>query len=184
MRVPKPARRGPKPPQPIKRSKAKAGSRTSRRRKARKANKALCDRLWSELIRKPGRCVFEGQILSRGVDAEYIPCGGCECEECLDARLDGDSWAQLPHVCKGQLQAMHGIAKGPYPSARYKLWNGFCGCQGAHVYYTHRPELWVLWLQSRWGDALYAERLRAANHPAKHDYAAIAQGLLEALGRA
>jgi hypothetical protein len=173
LRLPKPARRSPKARKPIRGSGiANKGKRTSRRRKARKASKALCDRLWSELIRRQGRCVFEGQILSRGIDDDDWP----------DLAPLEPGWANHPHVCVGPLQAMHGIPKGPYPSARYKLWNGFTGCSGAHVYYTHRPELWVLWLQSRWGDALYAERLRAANYPAKHDYEQVAEHLREAPG--
>lgn len=178
MNLAKPAKRGPKPRSRIRRSVAKAGSRTSKRRKQRKASKALCDRLWSQLIKLPGRCVFEGQILSFGLD-ELAADNAWTSEE-VSAAL----WANGPHACKGQLQAMHGIAKGPYPSARYKLWNGFCGCQGAHVYYTHRPELWTLWLQSRWGVALYGERLREANHPAKHDYAEIAEKLKMLLAEA
>lgn len=165
----KPARRSAKPRRPIKRSAAK-GKRTSKRRKQRKAGKALCDRLWAQVIKRDGRCVFEGQILSRGEDSDNVAWD-----------MSSPRWTDVPHVCRGQLQAMHGIAKGPYPSARYKLWNGLCGCQGAHVYYTHRPELWVLWLQSRWGDALYAERLRDANYPAKHDYEQIAAKLMERL---
>lgn len=176
----KPARRSAKPRRPIKRSAAK-GKRTSKRRKQRKAGKLLCDRLWAQIIKRDGRCVFEGQILSRGLDepAEECPYGP-DCAQCRYAAAT-NGWANVPHVCKGQLQAMHCLPKGPYPSARYKLWNGVAGCQGAHVYLTHRPEIWVLWLQSRWGDALYAERLRDANYPAKHDYEQIAAKLQERL---
>lgn len=189
----KPARRSAKPRRPIKRSRpacstirkirtvGKAGSRTSKRRKARKAGKLLCDRLWAQVIKRDGRCVFEGQILSRGVDELDAECPyGPGCMQCRYAAAT-NGWANAPHVCKGGLQAMHCIPKGPYPSARYKLWNGIPGCAGAHTYFTHRPEIFVLWLQSRWGDALYAERLRDANYPAKHDYAAIAAKLQERL---
>lgn len=148
--------------------KRRRGTKTSKRLAQRKATKAMCDKAWADYIKRGGKCMFAGQPLAM---LPYLPFdddeeGGGWANDC-----EGPQWD--PHVCKGYLQAMHGIPKGPYPSARYELWNGFPGCAAAHVYYTHRPELWTLFLQKQWGADVFAERMRAANHPAKHDYDAV-----------
>jgi hypothetical protein len=141
-------------PKPVKRVKPK--KRPSRKPKhSAKRARAEADRLWSQYIKRDGACIFVGAILNT------TPCAhdsGCRCL---------DDWSRKPHTCKGELQAMHGIPKGPYPAARYELWNGVPGCAAAHSFYTPRPELWALWLQRRWGAEVYEARLRQANHPAR-----------------
>jgi hypothetical protein len=63
--------------------------------------------------------------------------------------------------CGGVLQAAHCFGRG-YSGVRYELWNGWPLCAGHHVYYTHKPELWIWRLEDEWGEAAYSERFALA----------------------
>ena len=48
----------------------------------------------------------------------------------------------LDHLeCSGVLQGMHIESRTSY-ELRHKIWNGICGCQGHHAYYTYREGEW------------------------------------------
>ena len=136
--IPKPTK-SKKPRKPIQRSKKK-GTKTSARRKVRKATKNECDKLWSALVKRDGKCYFAGK-LHKG----------------------------QPHVCKNGLQAMHGIPRG-YHGTRWNLQNGIPGCGAIHTYYTFHKEEWDNWLLNYWGPELYERMWEAALKIAKPDY--------------
>lgn len=46
-------------------------------------------------------------------------------------------------VCKGNLQWCHIIGRSNH-RLRWEMWNALCMCQAHHLYYTHRPEEWLL----------------------------------------
>jgi hypothetical protein len=82
--------------------------------------------------------------------------------------------------CGGVLQAAHCFGRG-YSGVRYELWNGWPLCAGHHVYYTHKPELWIWRLEDEWGEAAYSERFALATAaPKRADYGRIEAELLEA----
>lgn len=82
----------------------------------------------------------------------------------------------FPHVCKGPLQAMHGIPR-TYKATRWNLLNGFAGCAGAHLYLTWRPEEWSRYLVKAWGPEAFEELWVTARRLAKPDAAAILAAL-------
>lgn len=57
------------------------------------------------------------------------------------------------------LQAAHGFSRS-YRAVRWDFRNCFALCRSCHVYFTHRPLEWDVWLRKAWGDVLYDE-LRA-----------------------
>lgn len=59
----------------------------------------------------------------------------------------------------GILQCAHGISRR-YHAVRWDRRNAWSLCQACHVYYTHRPLEWDVWLEEKWGADLHAE-LRA-----------------------
>lgn len=75
-------------------------------------------------------------------------------------------WSQIirrPSACvicgkTERLQAAHGFSRR-YHATRHDLRNGFCLCSGHHVFYTHRPLEWDMYLWANWGDWLY-QKLR------------------------
>ena len=71
-----------------------------------------CDKLWSIIIRAPGRC--------------------CAKEKLVNGKV---------HRCSGALQAMH-IEGRTCWELRHKLFNGLPGCQGVHTYFTYRNGEW------------------------------------------
>lgn len=56
----------------------------------------------------------------------------------------------------GLLQCAHGISRR-YTAVRWDRRNAWCFCQACHVYFTHRPLEWDVWLHETWGDDLYSE---------------------------
>lgn len=67
-----------------------------------------------------------------------------------------------------RLQAAHGFSRR-YHATRHDLRNGFCLCSGHHVFYTHRPLEWDLFLWAQWGDQLYQELRTKALRNEKQD---------------
>lgn len=64
----------------------------------------------------------------------------------------------------GVLQCAHGISRA-YKATRWDLRNAWCLCQACHMYFTHHPLEWDLWLHETWGEELYAEmRALALTH--------------------
>ena len=127
-------------PKPEKRGK-KPRKRLPTKKVRQKKAKQKCLALWSRIIKHGQACRFIGQIVGREI-----------------------------HKCSGGLQACHGIARGPHPAVRVKLWNGFAACAAAHVFFTHHPESWGLFLAQEWGIELYEERIREASALVKIDY--------------
>jgi hypothetical protein len=80
--------------------------------------------------------------------------GVCEAEGC--GKIDG-------------LQAAHGFSRR-YVGTRWVLLNGFCLCNGCHVYYTHEPLGWDDFLRIRWGELVYEELRRLALLGGRPDY--------------
>ena len=130
-----------------------------------KANK-----LWADLIKREGKCIFVGQVLSDG-------CQGFEQESLTEFEAEESAWAAEPHVCKGFLQAMHAFGKKAHPSVRYELWNGFPGCSAAHAYFTWQPHRWENWLRGTWGARQHEKYFRQACQTAKLDMEAVVESL-------
>ncbi len=64
----------------------------------------------------------------------------------------------------GVLQCAHGFSRG-YHAVRWDVRNAWCLCQACHMYFTHHPLEWDLWLQETWGEELYDEmRALALTH--------------------
>ena len=155
--IPKPAKRSATKPKSIK-AKPRSLTRIARKSKqkpakirpkktSRKKLVSKCDRLWSALIKKNGICHFAGRLVNG-----------------------------VPHVCAGDLQAMHLISRRFY-ATRWDLGNGLPGCAGAHVWYTFNPEAWGLFLALHWGLEQYERRLEMARAIAKPDLEAVLAGL-------
>jgi hypothetical protein len=56
--------------------------------------------------------------------------------------------------CKGPLQWAHGFSRR-YLGTRWDLRNGLCLCAAHHLYFTHRPAEWEMWLQRYYGMTEY-----------------------------
>lgn len=67
------------------------------------------------------------------------------------------------HVCKGGLQWAHGISRR-YTEVRWEvdIPNTWLLCEGAHTYYTNRPEEWTAWMIRRLGVETYQVLLARA----------------------
>ena len=130
-------------------------ARTSRPRKRRKGKKASlarqADALWSKIVKRKGGCDFAG------FDIGY-----------------------KPHVCRGALQAMHGIPR-TYRATRWLPVNGFKGCQAAHWYYTVRKEEWSYFLLHAWGEPVFNELWRIARGMEKQDLSVVVAKLTSEL---
>lgn len=77
-----------------------------------------------------------------------------------------------------RLQCAHGFSRR-YRNARWDFRNGFCLCQGCHMFFTHRPLEWDDWLRDRWGEDLYAEIRSLALGTTKVDLDAVRSVLVE-----
>lgn len=54
------------------------------------------------------------------------------------------------------LQCAHGFSRR-YRAVRFDERQVWALCRGCHVYFTHRPLEWDVWMRDRMGEALYAE---------------------------
>lgn len=70
--------------------------------------------------------------------------------------------------CGGDLQCCHIIGRR-YRSTRWMMKNLLAGCRDCHVFWTHRPEGFVLAIQKRW-PGLYEELWAAAQEPWDKQY--------------
>lgn len=52
------------------------------------------------------------------------------------------------HICRGRLQCAH-IHSRRYHTLRLDDRNAVALCEGAHLYFTHRPIEWMTWVESR-----------------------------------
>lgn len=136
----KPARRGRKPPVPIKRSEKKP----SRVRNSKKAKaKHAADLAWSKAVRSKGPCFALGKV--------YAAFG------------DGGHWRHS--FCQGPIQACH-IHSRRYLATRTDERNGVPMCAYMHDWFTVRPEDWKTWISKQIGQELYEElRLKALAGP-------------------
>lgn len=157
MQLPKPVRQA-KAPKRIKRNPANRGKKVPSRRKARKVTEKTCDKLWSQVVKESGRCLF-----AAGPAAA------------LTAQITGKR-----HACKGYLQAMHGFSR-IYRGTRWDLRNGFPGCAAVHYYYTLRPQEWDRFLRAWWGETLFDRLWAIRNAVAKPDHEKIAADLRQVL---
>lgn len=77
----------------------------------------------------------------------------------------------------GALQCAHGFSRR-YRNVRWDARQCWALCQGCHVYYTHRPIEWDLWMQERMGLEIYEEvRTTALDKWSKPDVSAILERL-------
>ena len=139
-------------PKPVKRERRapKPLRRTPlrRRRQSKMAKLArYADILWAKIVKHAGRCWFAGSTLGR-----------------------------QPHVCRGGLQAMHGIPR-TYRATRWLPINGFAGCQAVHMYFTHRPWEWMAYLVEAWGQEVFQELWRKARSHEKPDLEVVVESL-------
>lgn len=127
--LPKPEPRPPKPRKRIAvRSVPKRSVKPRKKRKGKRASLAReCDRLWSLIV----KCRI-------GCEALVLSC--CE---------------NLYSVFQSY-QAAHGFSRR-YRATRWLPINGFRLCRACHVYYTHRPLEWDVWLREAWGEPAYTE---------------------------
>jgi hypothetical protein len=72
------------------------------------------------------------------------------------------------HACRGVCQGAHGFGRS-YWNTRWLPINGFKLCQAEHVYFTHRPIQWRLFLVEAWGQGVYDELERLALRAQKPD---------------
>ena len=84
--------------------------------------------------------------------------------------------------CKGQyaLQCAHGFGRAAF-STRWDERNAWALCQACHVFYTHRPTEWTIWMEERLGLDLYLELRELSLKPWKGDKVAIATHYKEQL---
>lgn len=65
---------------------------------------------------------------------------------------------------KGNHQCAHGFSRS-YKAVRWNRRNAWCFCAGCHIYYTHKPIEFDLWMLDRLGVELYTElRTLALTH--------------------
>lgn len=70
------------------------------------------------------------------------------------ARAKCESGRLVRH--SGVLQCAHGFSRR-YRAVRWDPRNAFCFCAACHVYFTHHPIEWDLWLRETWGEEQYDE---------------------------
>lgn len=161
MKLPKPIRRGKKPPKPIARH--QRPRRVRLRTGLRQSFKAPLGKL---------------RELADDMQSLYVRhVSGWVC------------WVCTAH--REQMQAAHLFAKSEYRAGRYLFHlenlvrsNLRCLCSGCHKYWTHRPDGWLQYLESRIGrQALDTLRALCQMRHVQHDYALVAidyrQRLLE-----
>lgn len=70
--------------------------------------------------------------------------------------------------CSGVLQWCHIVRRG-CRLIRHSPLNGVCMCQAHHKFYTHRPEAWAAFIESRfpgrWSDLLAIDRDKQGTKP-------------------
>ena len=146
LSIPKPPRRGRKPPKRIQRNvrPARVRKATSLRvtmpRVAKGKLRELADDLQSLYIRHRDKWI---------------------CRVCGSQRFD-------------EMQAMHLFAKSEFRSGRYLEANLMCGCRGCHRYYTDRPTAWDMWLRGKLGDQYEVLRNVCMVRSGPHDYVLLA----------
>lgn len=173
---------------PLKRTALKSGGEISRKRpsnlKAKKKPKKptstqyklWCDTLFSLCVRAQGPCRAQGW--RPPLDEEAI----------LDL-LDLPLWLVQDRIeelrrnnCLGNTQCAHIISRG-YLGTRWDFENAVVLCAGDHVYFTHHPEEWRLWVDLTFGVGYYNTiRRRALGFIArqeKPDYPATLARLVE-----
>jgi len=74
------------------------------------------------------------------------------------------------------LQTAHIISRR-YKQVRWDLDNAVCLCRGCHVYFTHHPIEWDLWVEDKIGTALYKGLKTRALMYGKIDYEHIIKNL-------
>jgi len=129
------------------------GAKTSKHRKARKASMALCDRLFSRLVRTEGFCEGKGYVNP-------------------DGTITG---------CSAVLQCAH-IVSRRYKAVRWSGANAVCLCSAHHIFFTYRPIEWRIFVNARFAKGYMELQEEHALQVAKPDYDAIAAFLREKLG--
>lgn len=136
LRFPKPPAREPKPPKRLVRNSSPIGRKTrpNRQRKTSRGKMGrLADKLFSLIVRHPGKCVYH-------------------------AAPTVDSGAE---ACGGSLQCAH-IVSRIYRSVRWDEQNAMPLCAGAHRYFTGRALEWERFVTLCMGAADYeALKIRA-----------------------
>lgn len=127
-------------PKPVKAPRKRKAIARKPKRLSKKALKRQCDQLWSELVKRYGRCFFLGR------------------------EVNGKEHT----TCVGGLQAMHLISRR-FHATRWDLDNGLPGCAGVHMWYTCNPEAWGLFLARYLGIGVYEGMLTRARDGAKPD---------------
>ena len=86
------------------------------------------------------------------------------------------------HKCQGALQGMHLDGRTNY-DLRHELFNGICGCQGAHTYWTYKSKTskgqreWEKYLSLNFPEKYRKVFVEEHERIIKRDYKKIAQEL-------
>lgn len=128
----------------------------------------LCDELFSLCVRAQGPCKAQGW--RPPVD-----------EAALLDLMDLPMWMVLDRLeelraqqlgitnCLGIKQCAHIVSRG-YMGTRWDFENAVVLCAGDHVYFTHHPEEWRLWVDLNFGPGYYDSiRRRALGYVARQD---------------
>jgi hypothetical protein len=128
----------------------------------------LCDELFSLCVRAQGPCKAQGW--RPPVD-----------EAALLDLMDLPMWAVLDRLeelraqqlgittCLGIKQCAHIVSRG-YMGTRWDFENAVVLCAGDHVYFTHHPEEWRLWVDLNFGPGYYDSiRRRALGYVARQE---------------
>lgn len=144
MRIPKPAKRGRKPPRPIARGQS---PRRLRKRASIGELRKLGDDLMSLYVRHKAVwvCWLAGSMAAR-----------------CDPSDDPSQVMQMAHL----------FGKKAHPGGRYLRANVRCLCARCHTYYTHHPTEWFELLQERLGDPEYRRVRDLVDVRGGHDYKA------------
>ena len=87
-----------------------------------------------------------------------------------------EAWAYQPPKCSGALQAAHGFSRR-YRHTRWLPINGFALCQAHHMYWTHNPLAWEVYLRKMWGPDVYDDLRHTALLEFKPDVGAALEAL-------
>jgi hypothetical protein len=162
---------------------ARALNREKRARKqsSKSAQRLACDKAFSLWVRSIGVCEAAEWIRTMWAPEteawrDTIGPRADSPEDPLDENdvLDALLYAPCgPLQCKGGLQCAHILTRG-YSVIRHDPRNALSLCQAHHMYWTHRPAEWELFIVAKLGQAHWDELRRLAITPAPTpDYRAL-----------
>lgn len=117
--------------------------------------KALCDGLFSKVVRARGTCEAGGWRLKRPEAEDPALAGFTGPKEELTDRLRQEGEVENAS-CLGsrRLQCAHVISRA-YMAIRWDRRNAVCLCAACHTYFTRHPLEWQIWVEEKLGLQLY-----------------------------